>query len=153
MCALLVGLPDVTVVGVGDWPHWLRIVIAIELAPASCCDVVAHGHGVREVELVDLPVFGRPARLVWRKQRWRCPACRRAWTEQDPQIASAHVRTDRSSTLDMAASSRGSRLEGLVAMSAADTASAACTTVGRVSSAMSALRDEAWGAFVLMAER
>ena len=24
MCALLVGLPDVTVVGVGDWPGWLR---------------------------------------------------------------------------------------------------------------------------------
>ena len=28
MCALLVGLPDVTVVGVGDWPSWLRITIA-----------------------------------------------------------------------------------------------------------------------------
>ena len=50
---------------------------------------MAHRHGVREVELVDLPVFGRPARLVWRKQRWRCPTCRRAWTEQDPQIASS----------------------------------------------------------------
>jgi len=24
MCALLVGLPDVVVVGVGDWPSWLR---------------------------------------------------------------------------------------------------------------------------------
>jgi transposase len=44
---------------------------------------------VREVELVDLPVFGRPARLVWRKQRWRCPTCRRTWTEQCPAIASA----------------------------------------------------------------
>jgi transposase len=41
------------------------------------------------VELVDLPVFGRPTRLVWVKQRWRCPTCRRAWTEQDPEIASA----------------------------------------------------------------
>jgi transposase len=89
MCALLVGLPDVTVLGVGDWPSWLRIVIATQLTPPSCCDVVAHGHGVRDVELVDLPVFGRPARLVWRKQRWRCPACRRTWTERDPQIASA----------------------------------------------------------------
>jgi transposase len=26
---------------------------------------------------------------VWRKQRWRCPTCRRAWTEQDPKIASS----------------------------------------------------------------
>ena len=88
MCALLVGLPDVTVIGVGDWPGWLRIVIASERAAASrCCGLVAHRHGVREVELVDLPVFGRSARLVWRKQRWRCPTCRRAWTAQDPQIA------------------------------------------------------------------
>jgi transposase len=40
---------------------------------------------------VDLPVFGRPARLVWAKQRWRCPnrLCPVAtWTEQNPQIAS-----------------------------------------------------------------
>jgi transposase len=26
------------------------------------------------VELVDLPAFGRPARLMWRKRRWSCPA-------------------------------------------------------------------------------
>ncbi len=25
MCELLVGLPDVEVVGVGEWPLWLRI--------------------------------------------------------------------------------------------------------------------------------
>jgi transposase-like protein len=92
MCALLVGLPAVVVVGVGEWPSWLRIVIATTTAlfgAPTCCEVVAHRHGGRDVELVDLPVFGRPCRLVWRKQRWRCPACRRAWTEQDPQIASA----------------------------------------------------------------
>ncbi len=91
MCALLVGLPAVSVVGVGDWPEWLRIVIttAQRHERPTCCATPAHGHGGREVELVDLPVFGRPARLVWRKQRWRCPSCRRAWTEQDPQIASA----------------------------------------------------------------
>jgi transposase len=88
MWALLVGLPDVVVVGVGEWPRWLRIVIATGLGPPGCCGV-AHRHGVREVELVDLAVFGRRARLVWRKQRWRCPACRRAWTEQDPEIASS----------------------------------------------------------------
>ena len=88
-CVLLVGLPAMIVVGVGEWPSWLRIVIATALGPPICCGVVAHRHGVREVELVDLPVSGRPARLVWRNQRWRCPTCRRAWTGQDPQIASA----------------------------------------------------------------
>jgi transposase len=93
MCALLVGLPDVTVVGVGEWAGWLRIVITIEAATPSCCGVTAHRHGVREVELVDLPVFGRPTRLVWRKQRWRCPSCRRTWTAQDPRIASSRCAT------------------------------------------------------------
>jgi hypothetical protein len=29
MCALLVGLPDVTVIGVGEWPLWLRVVVTI----------------------------------------------------------------------------------------------------------------------------
>jgi len=75
MCALLVGLPDVTVTGVGDWPQWLRI--AIEMSgPRPVCDRCGTGsrdHGRREVLLVDLPVFGRPARLVWNKQRWVVP--------------------------------------------------------------------------------
>ncbi|MGI8519797.1 MAG: hypothetical protein ACR2MC_04195, partial [Actinomycetota bacterium] len=29
--------------------------------------------GRDRVELVDLPAFGRRARLVWRKHRWACP--------------------------------------------------------------------------------
>ncbi len=61
MCALLVGLPDVTVVGVDDWPNWLRVVITTESERPSCCGRSAHRHGIREVVLVDLPVFGRPA--------------------------------------------------------------------------------------------
>ena len=88
MCALLVGLPDVRVLGVGEWPQWLRIVMMTDVDRPSCCDRPAYRHGVREVTLVDLPVFGRPARLVWRKQRWRCPSCHRSWTTQDPRIAS-----------------------------------------------------------------
>ncbi len=27
MCELLVGLPDVNVIGVGEWPEYLRVVI------------------------------------------------------------------------------------------------------------------------------
>ena len=89
MCALLVGLPGVTVVGVGDWPGWLRIAVTTCPERPSCCGRSAWRHDTREVVLVDLPVFGRPAQLVWCKQRWKCPVCRRTWTEQDPQIASA----------------------------------------------------------------
>ena len=36
MCALLVGLPDVVVIGVGDWPSWLRIVVTIEGERPTC---------------------------------------------------------------------------------------------------------------------
>jgi transposase len=51
------------------------------------------------VELVDLPAFGRPCRLVWRKHRWSCvsPDCPTgSWTELAPAIAAARlVMTDR----------------------------------------------------------
>lgn len=90
MCALLVGLPDVSVIGVGDWPHWLRIEVTVVGERPMCeCGTAAHRHGVREVLLVDLPCFGRATRLVLHKQRWRCPACRRSWTWQDPRVASS----------------------------------------------------------------
>ncbi len=91
MCALLVGLRAVRVMGVGEWPHWLRITIETTAARPACrkCATPAHGHGRREVTLVDLPAFGRPTRLVWFKRRWRCPLCRRSWTETDPAIGSS----------------------------------------------------------------
>ena len=51
------------------------------------------------VELVDLPCFGRPARLVWRKRRWSCPdavCAMRSWTEELREIAAPRlVMTDR----------------------------------------------------------
>jgi transposase len=37
-------------------------------------------------------VFGRPARWVGTKRRWRCPACGKAWTEQAPEIGSSRCR-------------------------------------------------------------
>ena len=74
MCALLVGLPEVTIIGVGEWPKWLQIEIRSRVQRPLCwCGKPAHRHGTREVALVDLPCFGRATRLVWRKQRWRCP--------------------------------------------------------------------------------
>lgn len=75
MCELLVGLPDVNVVGVGDWPEFLRIAITTRAERPSCpgCDGQVWLHDRVEVELVDLPCFGRRTRLIWSKQRWRCP--------------------------------------------------------------------------------
>jgi transposase len=51
------------------------------------------------VELVDLPCFRRPTRLVWRKRRWSCPNETRTtgtWIEDVPGIAASRlVMTDR----------------------------------------------------------
>jgi transposase len=106
MCALLVGLPDVVMVGVAEWPNWLRVLIEVpSLRPECGCGGRVHRHGVRKVELVDLPIFGRPARLVWRKQRWRCTGCGRCWSDDNGDIATSRcvltTRAARWSTLQV----------------------------------------------------
>jgi transposase len=92
MCELLVGLPEVNVTGVGDWPGWVRIAITTRGPRPVCagCGGDVHGHGRNDIVLVDLPVFGRAARLVWAKQRWKCPNPNCAigtWCEVDDRIA------------------------------------------------------------------
>lgn len=101
MCELGVGLPDVNVIGVGEWPLYHRIVITTRGERPVCggCGGGVHRHGIDEVELCDLACCGRRTRLVWRKQRWRCtkPKCQMVtFTEIDPRIAaSAAAITDR----------------------------------------------------------
>ena len=93
MCELLVGLGHVRVLGVGDEAGApLRVHIRRRSPRPGCggCGGRLWSDGEREVELVDLPAFGRPARLVWHKRRWRCGnrGCAAGTvTEQDPQIA------------------------------------------------------------------
>ena len=102
MCALIVGLPAISVLGVEDEPgEPLRIHVETTAAVTGCaaCGTRAWAKGRRPVELVDLPAFGRPAVLVWHKRRWRCPepACEiGTFTEQSPAIAAPRSRvTDR----------------------------------------------------------
>ncbi len=93
VCERLVGLGDVEVLGVDDEAgEPLRVHIGRRSRRPPCvgCGGPLWSHGERAVELADLPAFGRPARLVWHKRRWRCP--RRecsvgAVTEQAPEIA------------------------------------------------------------------
>jgi transposase len=99
---LLVGLPDVNVLGVDDASDE-PIVVHVEQrwprAWCASCGVRAWVKDRPEVVLVDLPCFGRPTRLVWHKHRWCCPAFECAtgsWTGEDPRIAPARaVMTDR----------------------------------------------------------
>ena len=93
VCERLVGLGDVEVLGIDDEPgEPLRVHIRRRMSRPGCevCGGLLWSNGEREVELVDLPAFGRPARLVWHKRRWRCPlqGCPAgAVTEQDREIA------------------------------------------------------------------
>lgn len=102
MCALLVGLPEIAVLGVEDDPSGpLRVHVetVVEVEGCAGCGTRAWVKDRRPVALVDLPAFGRPAVLVWHKRRWRCPerhCAVRSWTETDPRIAAERAKvTDR----------------------------------------------------------
>lgn len=45
---------------------------AIDVEGCGSCGTRAEAHDRMTVEIRDLACFGRPARLVWRKRRWRC---------------------------------------------------------------------------------
>ncbi len=103
MCALLVGLPDVNVLGVVDDDPGEPLEVHIETTAVtvgcSGCGTRARVKDRRPVALVDLPAFGRPARLVWHKRRWCCPepdCATGSWTETNPKIAGPRAKlTDR----------------------------------------------------------
>jgi transposase len=92
MCELLVGLPDVTVLGVDDIEDG-PLVIHVEQAgprpPCVGCGELPQVKDREVVELVDLPCFGRRTRLAWRKVRFECrnDDCEMiSWTWDDTRI-------------------------------------------------------------------
>ena len=97
MCELLVGLPDVRLLGIEDAAGAsLRIHIETRARRVGCpdCGVFAQVKDRPIVELVDLPAFGRPSRLVWHKVRWWCPepTCpMRSWTEESRAIGATRM--------------------------------------------------------------
>lgn len=99
MCELLVGLPGIIVRAVVDEGATTALQIEIEtrvVMPVGCasCGVPARMRARPTVMLVDLPAFGRPARLRWVKRRWECPdpLCGAGtWTELEPRIAATRL--------------------------------------------------------------
>lgn len=98
VCELIVGLFDVNVLGVEDFGADAPLRLHIEnRGPRPTCAECGFAAEVKErpqVELVDLPVFGRPVRTVWHKHRWRCadPECPvGSWTAVDLRIAAPRL--------------------------------------------------------------
>lgn len=91
-CDLLVGLDGFHVIEVVEHPGRMQVVVESAPEPMGCraCGVIVGSHGRRDVVLVDVPCFGRPVRLVWRKRTWRCAEVEctgKAFTEQHADLA------------------------------------------------------------------
>lgn len=85
----MLGLDGFKVLDVREDAAELVITIETTTDVVGCvgCGVRAEAQDRMPIEIRDLPCFGRPVRLVWRKRRWRCrellcPA--KTWTEIDP---------------------------------------------------------------------
>jgi transposase len=95
MCEILVGLPDVVVLGVLDGPV-TEIHLECRRVPVGCpeCGVIVQLKEQRIVPFVDLPCFGRPTRLCWHKRRFRCAEAdceKTTWTKEDARIAAPRM--------------------------------------------------------------
>jgi len=102
MCELLVGLPDVNVLAVDDVADEPLRVHVETREPRPTCPGCGGDVAIKDrpaVDLADLAVFGRRARLIWRKHRWSCPASScptGSWTGKHPAIAAPRLgMTDR----------------------------------------------------------
>jgi transposase len=91
----LLGLDGFRVLEVTETAEELVVTIetTADFVGCSGCGTRAQSQDRVSVAVRDLPCFGRPARLVWRKRRWRCrePLCEtKTWTERSEQL-DAHV--------------------------------------------------------------
>jgi transposase len=96
----LLGLDGFRVLAVTETAAEVTIEIETTAVVVGCgeCGTRAEAHERRSVEIRDLACFGRPARLVWRKRRWRCvdPDCAaRTWTETSPEFSTRALLTRR----------------------------------------------------------
>jgi transposase len=96
----LLGLDGFRVLGVDEVPDELIVTIETTRDFVGCgrCGVRAEAQDRMRIEIRDLACFGRPARLVWVKRRWRCveSACdAKTWTERSEHVDAQVVLTRR----------------------------------------------------------
>jgi hypothetical protein len=100
LAELLLGLDGFRVLAVAEAPAEVVIEVETTAERVGCpgCGVRAEAQDRLTVEIRDLPCFGRPARLVWRKRRWRCleSLCgTKTWTETSEHVSTRAVLTMR----------------------------------------------------------
>ena len=96
----LLGLPGFVVLEVADAGAELVIDVETTLDVVGCetCGQRAEAQDRMCVDIRDLACFGRPARLVWRKRRWRCvdfDCTAKTWTESSEAVSARTVLTRR----------------------------------------------------------
>ena len=97
MCELLIGLPEVRLLGVVDVVGEPMVIVVEQRTARPQCSSCGGPATVKErppVSFADLPCFGRPVRMVWRKHRWACPAATcsvGSWTGEDARIAAPRM--------------------------------------------------------------
>ena len=96
----LLGLDGFRVLEVFETPGELIVEVETIADVVGCtrCGVRAEAQDRKPVAIRDLACFGRPARLVWRKRRWRCVDAdcdTRTWTESSEHVSSRTVLTRR----------------------------------------------------------
>ncbi|MBA3369456.1 MAG: ISL3 family transposase, partial [Geodermatophilaceae bacterium] len=96
----LLGLDGFRVLEVSETPGEVTVRVETTASFAGCgaCGTRAVAHERMVVAVRDLACFGRPARLVWVKRRWRCPelVCPvKSWTERSDAVDAQVVLTRR----------------------------------------------------------
>lgn len=96
----MLGLPGFRVLEVVETGSEVVIEVETTAQMVGCgrCGVRAEAQDRMTVDYRDLPCFGRPGRLVWRKRRWRCREfdCEaKTWTETSECFSGRQVLTRR----------------------------------------------------------
>ena len=96
----LLGLDGFVVLAVTESTDELVVTVETTASIVGCtrCGTRAEAHDRMRIDIRDLSCFGRPARLVWIKRRWRCVDAdcdARTWTEHSDHVDAQAVLTRR----------------------------------------------------------